>query len=118
MNCEWHVFRDGRTGKIKKAMAERTELTEDLFHYDGDVNWGSRRARIKPDTTRRPTVPSAIGLRLSFHSECGTSPTGRSQMSNGCRLIDVLPSHAGLTIVHDMDTPEATHIRYRVRCRR
>jgi hypothetical protein len=24
-------------------------------------------------------------------------------MSSGCRLIDVLPSHAGLTIVHEME---------------
>jgi hypothetical protein len=26
-------------------------------------------------------------------------------MSGSCRLIDVLPSHAELTIVHELDTP-------------
>jgi hypothetical protein len=33
----------------------------------------------------------------------------------GRRLFDVLPSHVELDIVHVVDTPEATHIRYRVR---
>jgi dihydrofolate reductase len=32
----------------------------------------------------------------------------------GRRLFDTLPSHAGLRIVRVIDTPEATHIRYRV----
>ena len=31
------------------------------------------------------------------------------------RLFDVLPSHVELEIVRVIDTPEATHIRYRVR---
>jgi hypothetical protein len=31
------------------------------------------------------------------------------------RLFDVLPSLIELEIVHVVDTPEATHIRYRVR---
>jgi len=33
---------------------------------------------------------------------------------NGLRLFDVLPSRIGLEIVRVFDTPEATHIRYRV----
>ena len=33
----------------------------------------------------------------------------------GRRLFDVLPSRVGLEIVKVIDTPEATHIRYRVR---
>jgi dihydrofolate reductase len=33
----------------------------------------------------------------------------------GLRLFDVLPSHVELEIVRVIDTPEATHIRYRVR---
>jgi dihydrofolate reductase len=33
----------------------------------------------------------------------------------GHRLFDVLPSRVGLEIVKVIDTPEATHIRYRVR---
>jgi dihydrofolate reductase len=33
----------------------------------------------------------------------------------GRRLFDVLPSRVGLEIVTVIDTPEATHIRYRVR---
>jgi dihydrofolate reductase len=34
---------------------------------------------------------------------------------HGRRLFDVLPSHVELEIVRVIDTPEATHIRYRVR---
>jgi dihydrofolate reductase len=33
----------------------------------------------------------------------------------GRRLFEVLPSHVALEIVRVIDTPEATHIRYRVR---
>ncbi|MFC5835048.1 dihydrofolate reductase family protein [Nonomuraea insulae] len=33
----------------------------------------------------------------------------------GRRLFDVLPSHVELEIVRVIDTPEATHIRYRIR---
>src|SRR4029077_12884788 len=33
----------------------------------------------------------------------------------GLRLFDALPSHAELEIARVIDTPEATHIRYRVR---
>ena len=33
----------------------------------------------------------------------------------GLRLFDVLPSRVELGIVRVIDTPEATHIRYRVR---
>jgi dihydrofolate reductase len=33
----------------------------------------------------------------------------------GRRLFDVLPSRVELEIVRVIDTPEATHIRYRVR---
>jgi len=34
---------------------------------------------------------------------------------SGLRLFEVLPSHVELEIVRVIDTPEATHIRYRVR---
>jgi hypothetical protein len=33
----------------------------------------------------------------------------------GLRLFDALPSHVELEIAWVIDTPEATHIRYRVR---
>ena len=33
----------------------------------------------------------------------------------GRRLFDVLPSHIELEIIRVIDTPDATHIRYRVR---
>jgi hypothetical protein len=33
----------------------------------------------------------------------------------GLRLFDVLPSRVELQIVRVIDTPEATHIRYRVK---
>jgi hypothetical protein len=33
----------------------------------------------------------------------------------GLRLFGALPSHVELEIVRVIDTPEATHIRYRVR---
>lgn len=33
----------------------------------------------------------------------------------GRRLFDVLPSRTELEIIRVIDTPEATHIRYRVR---
>ena len=33
----------------------------------------------------------------------------------GLRLFDALPSHVELEIARVIDTPEATHIRYRVR---
>jgi hypothetical protein len=36
-------------------------------------------------------------------------------LGRGRRLFDVLPSRIELEIVHVVDTPEATHIRYRVR---
>jgi dihydrofolate reductase len=35
---------------------------------------------------------------------------------NGRRMFDLLPSRIELDIVRVVDTPEATHIRYRVRC--
>jgi dihydrofolate reductase len=34
---------------------------------------------------------------------------------SGVRLFDVLPSRVELEIVRVIDTPDATHIRYRVR---
>jgi dihydrofolate reductase len=37
------------------------------------------------------------------------------RFGQGRRLFDVLPSRVGLEIVKVIDTPEATHIRYRVR---
>jgi dihydrofolate reductase len=36
-------------------------------------------------------------------------------LGNGRRLFDVLPSEVELEIVRVIDTPEATHLRYRVR---
>ena len=36
-------------------------------------------------------------------------------LGGGRRLFDVLPSEIELEIVRVIDTPEATHIRYRVR---
>lgn len=36
-------------------------------------------------------------------------------LGGGRRLFDLLPSHVELEIVRVIDTPEATHIRYRVR---
>jgi hypothetical protein len=36
-------------------------------------------------------------------------------LGKGRRLFDVLPSEIELEIVRVIDTPEATHIRYRVR---
>jgi hypothetical protein len=36
-------------------------------------------------------------------------------LGRGRRLFDVLPSRIELEIVRVIDTPEATHIRYRVR---
>jgi dihydrofolate reductase len=36
-------------------------------------------------------------------------------LGRGRRLFDELPSHLELEIVRVVDTPEATHIRYRVR---
>jgi hypothetical protein len=36
-------------------------------------------------------------------------------LGRGRRLFDVLPSRVELAIVRVIDTPEATHIRYRVR---
>jgi len=36
-------------------------------------------------------------------------------LGGGRRLFDVLGSHIELEIVRVIDTPEATHIRYRVR---
>ena len=36
-------------------------------------------------------------------------------LGRGRRLFDELPSEIGLEIVRVIDTPEATHIRYRVR---
>jgi hypothetical protein len=36
-------------------------------------------------------------------------------LGDGRRLFDVLPSQIELEIIRVIDTPEATHIRYRVR---
>jgi hypothetical protein len=36
-------------------------------------------------------------------------------LGHGRRLFDVLPSEIELEIVRVIDTPDATHIRYRVR---
>jgi dihydrofolate reductase len=36
-------------------------------------------------------------------------------LGGGRRLFEVLPSRVELEIVRVIDTPEATHIRYRVR---
>ena len=39
----------------------------------------------------------------------------RVLLGEGLRLFDVLPSRVELDVVRVIDTPEATHIRYRVR---
>ena len=39
----------------------------------------------------------------------------RSCFGGGLRQFDVLPSRVELEIVRMIDTPDATHIRYRVR---
>jgi hypothetical protein len=36
-------------------------------------------------------------------------------LGQGLRMFDVLPSPVELDVVRVIDTPEATHIRYRVR---
>ena len=36
-------------------------------------------------------------------------------LGSGRRLFDVLPTHIELEIARVIDTPKATHIRYRVR---
>jgi dihydrofolate reductase len=36
-------------------------------------------------------------------------------LGGGLRLFDVLPSRIELEVIRVIDTPEATHIRYRVR---
>jgi dihydrofolate reductase len=36
-------------------------------------------------------------------------------LGGGLRLFDVLPSQIELEVIRVIDTPEATHIRYRVR---
>ena len=41
--------------------------------------------------------------------------TGAVLFGGGRRLFEVLPSRVELEIVRVIDTPEATHIRYRVR---
>ena len=36
-------------------------------------------------------------------------------LGSGRRLFDVLPSRVELDIVRVLDSPEATHVRYRIR---
>jgi hypothetical protein len=45
----------------------------------------------------------------------GGQQTDAPAIGGGRRLFEVLPSRVELEIVRVIDTPEATHIRYRVR---
>lgn len=63
-----------------------------------------------------PTVPSSTEQSaLSQAAEPGAGVDGPSTVRPGRRLFDVLPSLVELEIVRVIDTPEATHIRYRIR---
>jgi hypothetical protein len=50
-----------------------------------------------------------------FLAHCESRPEEVEVLFSGGRLFEVLPSRVELEIVRVIDTPEATHIHYRVR---
>jgi len=74
--------------------------------------------RISAPFDRSILLPVQTGLRYTTNRSCCTGewrPPAPLLFGGGCRLFEVLPSRVELEIVRVIDTPEATHIHYRVR---
>ena len=84
------------TGGIESAMAQAKAAA------------GDRDVLVHGAYTAQRALQAGVLDELQIHQIPVLFGQGR-------RLFDVLPSRVGLEIVKVIDTPEATHIRYRVR---
>jgi dihydrofolate reductase len=71
-----------------------------------------RRRGPQRDGARRDTAQRALEAGVLDEVQIHQIPV---LFGGGRRLFEVLPSHIELEIIRVIDTPEATHIRYRVR---
>jgi dihydrofolate reductase len=69
---------------------------------------GDRDVQVRGGYTAQRALEAGVLDELQIHQVPVLLGRGR-------RLFDVLPSQIELEIVRVIDTPEATHIRYRVR---
>jgi hypothetical protein len=76
-------------------------------------HWGGDRHGVPIFVpSHRPPGPSVANYPLVTYVTDGIIPV---LFGGGRRLFEVLPSRIELETVRVIDTPEATHIRYRVR---
>ena len=69
---------------------------------------GDRDVQVRGAYTAQRAIEAGVLDELQIHQVPVLLGSGR-------RMFDVLPSHVELEIVRVIDTPEATHIRYRIR---
>ena len=69
---------------------------------------GDRDVQVRGGYTAQRALEAGVLDELQIHQV----PV---LLGGGLRLFDVLPSQIELEVVRVIDTPEATHIRYRVR---
>jgi dihydrofolate reductase len=69
---------------------------------------GDRNVLVHGAYTAQRALEAGVLDELQIHQIPGMFGGGR-------RLFDVLPSRVDLEIIRVIDTPEATHIRYRIR---
>ena len=84
------------TGGIESAMAQARAAA------------GDRDVQVRGAYTAQRALEAGVLDEVQIHQVPVLLGQGR-------RLFDVLPSEIELEIVRVIDTPEATHIRYRVR---
>ena len=75
---------------------------------------GALLIRIVAGAGRRPAAAKRAPLALTI-DKLSLIGTSEARLARGRRMFEVLPSRIELEIVRVIDTPEATHIRYRVR---
>jgi len=69
---------------------------------------GDRDVQVRGGYTAQRALEAGVLDELQIHQV----PV---LLGDGLRLFDVLPSRIELEVIRVIDTPEATHIRYRVR---
>ena len=69
---------------------------------------GDRDVQVRGGYTAQRALEAGVLDELQIHQV----PV---LLGGGLRLFDVLPSRIELEVIRVIDTPEATHIRYRVR---
>jgi len=101
---------DNRVGYQAMLSAARDKEFEVLFVYAQD-----RLGRDDLEPLRAIKEMEGLGIRVVMVHGSYTAHQIPVLFGRGRRLFEVLPSRVELEIVRVIDTPQATHIRYRVR---